>query len=218
MSRIATLATVVCAATGLSLTPDNWDEKTAGKVAFVKFFAPWCGHCKKMAPDWDKLMKEYEDHATIAIHEVDCTTAGKPLCDSNGVKGFPTLKHGDPNNFEDYDGGRDYAAFSAFAKTLKPLCSPSNMDLCDDEGKAQIAKVQALSDDELKAEIAAAEKKAEDAEATFKTELDTLQKTYKQLQDDKDATLAEVKASGVGLKKAVLAARSAPAADDKEEL
>lgn len=216
MSRIASLVTLAAAATaGLSLTPANWDTETAGKVAFVKFFAPWCGHCKKMAPDWEKLMTEYEGHKTVVVAEVDCTADGKPLCDSNGVKGFPTIKHGDPNNFEDYQGGRDYAAFSKFAKGLKPLCSPANMDLCDEEGKAAIEKVQALSDDEIKADIAAADKKAEDAEQLFKTELDKLQNAYQKLQDDKEATLAEIKASGVGMKKAVLASRKASA---KEEL
>ena len=46
-------------------------------------------------PDWDKLMEQYEDHDSILIAEVDCTAEGKKICDDNGVKGFPTLKHGD---------------------------------------------------------------------------------------------------------------------------
>ena len=34
-----------------SLTPENYDELTGGKTVFIKFFAPWCGYYKKMAPD-----------------------------------------------------------------------------------------------------------------------------------------------------------------------
>lgn len=169
-----------------------------------------------MKPDWDKLMKEFADNDKILVGDVDCTAAGKPLCDSNGVKGFPTIKHGDPAALDDYQGGRDFSALSKFAGDLKPLCSPSNMDLCDDEQKAEIEKVQAMSEEEIDAAIAAADKKAADAEELFKTELDKLQAAYKQLQEDKEATLAEVKASGVGLLKSVKASKSK--ATGKEEL
>lgn len=169
-----------------------------------------------MKPDWDKLMKEFADNDKILVGDVDCTAAGKPLCDSNGVKGFPTIKHGDPAALDDYQGGRDLSALSKFAGDLKPLCSPSNMDLCDDEQKAEIEKVQAMSEEEIDAAIAAADKKAADAEELFKTELDKLQSAYKQLQEDKEATLAEVKASGVGLQKSVKASKSK--ATGKEEL
>jgi len=169
-----------------------------------------------MKPDWEKLMTEYADNSKVGVFDVDCTAEGKPLCDSSGVKGFPTIKYGDPSNLESYEGGRDYAALAKFASELKPMCSPGNMDLCDDEQKAEIAKVQAMSVEELDAAIAAADKKVADAEATFSEELEKLQATYKELQDAKEATLAEVKASGVGLLKSVKAAKKATAG--KEEL
>jgi hypothetical protein len=168
-----------------------------------------------MKPDWDKLMTEFADHKSIGVYDVDCTTAGKPLCDSNDVKGFPSIKHGDPANLEDYSGGRDFAALQSFAQSLKPLCSPANMDLCDDAGKAEIEKVQAMSDDDITSTIAAGEKKSADAEATFKSELDKLQASYKTLMETKDAAVAEVKAEGLGMLKAVLAARKSAG---KEEL
>lgn len=169
-----------------------------------------------MKPDWDSLMTEYEGNAKILVADVDCTAAGKPLCDGNGVKGFPTIKHGDPANLVDYKGGRDLPALKKFVAELKPLCSPANMDLCDDEQKAEIVVVQAMSTEALDAAIAAADKKAKDAEEFFDAELEKLQATYKKLQDDKEATLEEVKASGVGLLKSVRAAKSAAPA--KEEL
>jgi len=169
-----------------------------------------------MKPDWDSLMTEFADNAKVGVYDVDCTAAGKPLCDANGVKGFPTIKHGDPANLEDYNGGRDLASLKKFATELKPLCSPANMDLCDDDQKAEIAKVQAMSAEELDAAIEAADKKAADAETLFSDELEKLQATYKQLQEDKENTLAEVKAAGVGLLKSVRTANKAAPA--KEEL
>merc|ERR1712157_452428 len=81
-------------------------------------------------------MDAYADSKTALVADVDCTAEGKPLCDSHGVQGFPTIKWGDPSNLEDYEGGRDFASLEKFAKeNLKPMCSPKNIDLCDDEKK-----------------------------------------------------------------------------------
>jgi len=167
-----------------------------------------------MKPDWDKLMTEFDGHASILVGDVDCTAAGKPLCDSNGVKGFPTIKHGDPNDLSDYNGGRDFSALQKFASGLKPVCSPANIDLCDAEGKANIERVQALSNEELEAGIADGEQKMADAEKTFKDEVSKLQAAYEGLQKDKEDTIAAVKASGVGLMKSVLAAKKKAGHDE----
>jgi len=169
-----------------------------------------------MKPDWDKLMTQFDGHATILVADVDCTTGGKPLCDSKGVKGFPTIKTGDPNNLEDYKGGRDFKSLEEHASSLKPSCSPSNIDLCDDDQKAEIEKVQEMTDEEIATAIADGDKKAADAEAHFSAEVEKLQKTYQQLQDDKEATIAAVKDSGLGLIKSVAAARKAAPAEKAE--
>jgi len=160
-----------------------------------------------MKPDWDKLMKEYKGNDKVLVGDVDCTAAGKPLCDSNGVQGFPTIKHGDPADLEDYQGGRDYKALTAFAGSLKPLCSLKNMDLCDADQKANIEKLQAMSVEELQKAIDDSKAKEQEANDTFDTELQKLQDSYKKLQENKEKALKEVKESGVGLKKAVLAAK-----------
>jgi len=160
-----------------------------------------------MKPAWDKLMKEYDGHATALVADVDCTAAGKPLCDSNGVQGFPTIKYGDPASLEDYQGGRDFDALSKFAKeNLKPVCSPTNIDLCDDEKKAKIEELQGLSADDLDTKIKEKEAEQEEAENTFKSEVEKLQKKYESLMKEKEAAIKAVKDSGLGLMKSVKAA------------
>jgi len=107
-----------------------------------------------MKPDWDKLMEEYKGSKTALVADVDCTTAGKSLCEEHGVRGYPTIKWGDPSALEDYEGGRSLKDFQEFAAAnLKPTCSPSNLDLCDDAKKKEIADLQALSDDDLEKKI-----------------------------------------------------------------
>jgi protein disulfide-isomerase-like protein len=138
-TTILALFTASASASVPSLTPDNYSSLTDGKTVFIKFFAPWCGHCKKMAPDWEKLSGEWDGHEVGLIAEVDCTAEGKPLCDANGVKGFPTLKYGDPSSLDDYQGARTYDALAKFAEdSLKPICSPTNLAICDDDMKKQI--------------------------------------------------------------------------------
>jgi len=169
-----------------------------------------------MKPAWDKLMAEFDGSADRMVGDVDCTAAGKPLCDSNGVQGFPTIKYGDPNNLEDYQGGRDFDALKKFAEeNLGPSCGPSNIDLCDDDQKALIEKLQAMSADDLDAAIKEKESDLESADKTFKSEVEKLQKTYEGLMKTKDDTIAEIKASGLGMMKSVKASSNT---ESKEEL
>jgi predicted phage tail protein len=170
-----------------------------------------------MAPDWEKLSGEWEGHDTGFIAEVDCTTEGKPLCDSNGVKGFPSLKYGDPASLEDYQGSRTYKDLAAFAtENLKPVCSPSNIDLCDDDKKKQIEEMMKLSTEEIETKLAAAEEEIETADAEFKEAVTKLQDEYQKMSQDKDDKIAAVKESGLGLLKAIKAVKSKE--EKKEEL
>jgi len=176
-----------------------------------------------MKPAWDKLMAEFKGKDGVLVADVDCTAAGKPLCDDVGVKGFPTLKWGDPDNLEDYQGGRDFDALKKFAdENLKPLCSPGNMDVCDDDQKAKIEELLALSMEDLDSQISDGEKKIKDAETTFQDELEKLQNQYQELMKTKDDTIADVKSGGLGLQKSVRAYRKANsdagAEDEKTEL
>merc|ERR1719343_211095 len=117
-----------------------------------------------MKPAWDKLMKAYDGSKTALVADVDCTTdGGKDLCETHGVEGFPTIKWGDPSGLEAYEGGRDFKELKKFAdENLKPLCSPANIDLCDEEKKKKISELQAMSSKELteKAEAIESEMKS----------------------------------------------------------
>lgn len=159
-----------------------------------------------MKPDWQKLMDEFDGSATQLIGDVDCTAEGKPLCEANGVRGYPTIKWGDPADLQDYQGGRDYDTLKKFAEeNLKPVCSPSNIDLCDDEKKAEIKKFQAMSSEELDKAIKEKEEEQEKAESDFKTYVENLQAQYREAMEAKDAAVEAVKNSGLGLMKAVKA-------------
>merc|ERR1712156_244177 len=128
-----------------------------------------------------------------------------------------TIKYGDPSALEDYKGGRDYDALKKFAdENLKPMCSPANIDLCDDDKKAEIEELMKLSQEDLDKKIADGDKQIADAEAHFKAEVEKLQAAYQKLKSDKDETVENVKNSGLGLMKSVLAAKQK--AGDKDEL
>merc|ERR550534_1078075 len=173
-----------------------------------------------MAPDWEKLAAEWEGSEVGLIAEVDCTEDdSKDLCELEGVQGFPTLKYGDPDALEDYDGGRTFEDFSAFAtENLKPVCSVKNIDLCSDEKKAAITELQGKSNEELQAIIDGVKKVQEDAEAYLEAEIEKLQATYEGLMADKDAKIkATYEESNAGLAKAVLASKMA-ASEGSDEL
>ena len=62
---------------------------------FVKFFAPWCGHCQEMAPDWEELGENLRDKplpgTDLTIAEVNCVDSPM-LCLKQGVDSYPTIK------------------------------------------------------------------------------------------------------------------------------
>jgi len=159
-----------------------------------------------MKPDWDKLIEEYADSTTALVADVDCTEAGKDLCETHGVEGFPTLKYGDPSDLQDYDGGREFEDMQTFAKeNLKPMCSVKNIDLCDDEKKALIKKYQAMELTGLDNLITEKETEEKDATKHFEEAVEKLQKHYEELEKGKKDKLEEIKESGLGLMKAVRA-------------
>merc|ERR1711957_772329 len=117
-------------------------------------------------------------------------------------------KYGDPNDLQDYKGGRDFDALKKFAEeNLGPTCGPDNLDLCDDAKKDEIKKLQALSTTELDAQIKSNEETLEKAESDFKSFTEGLQKQYEEASKKKEADVEAIKSSGLGVMKAVRASK-----------
>eukprot|EP00420_Gonyaulax_spinifera_P019681 CAMPEP_0197910558 /NCGR_PEP_ID=MMETSP1439-20131203/71116_1 /TAXON_ID=66791 /ORGANISM="Gonyaulax spinifera, Strain CCMP409" /LENGTH=235 /DNA_ID=CAMNT_0043532225 /DNA_START=12 /DNA_END=719 /DNA_ORIENTATION=- len=209
MRAAALLVALVAQAGAIELTKETWEKATQGKTVLVKFFAPWCGHCKSMKPAWDQLMEEYDGHSSILIADVDCIGEGKAKCDEVGVEGFPTIKFGDPNALEEYEGGRDLEELQEFAKTsLGPRCGPANLDLCDDDMKKEIGVFMTLPMDELSSKIEKKEEEESAADKEFEEVLEKLQAQFEEAEKKKEEKKKAIKESGLGLMKLVKAHRS----------
>ncbi|KAL2211121.1 disulfide isomerase [Sarocladium strictum] len=117
---LATLsATAVTAASGvLNLGSHNFDEVVleSGKATFVEFVAPWCDHCKKLAPVWEELAVGLQSHKNkIQIAKVD-VEAEKALGERFGISRFPTFKYfdGTSKSPQVYKAARDLESLTAF--------------------------------------------------------------------------------------------------------
>lgn len=76
------------------------------KNALVMFYAPWCGHCKRAKPEFNKAADYFKEDPRIGIAAVDCTKHNK-VCSAYSVKGFPTIKYFSYlKTVREYNGGR----------------------------------------------------------------------------------------------------------------
>jgi protein disulfide-isomerase A6 len=107
------------------LTPETFDSIVLDetKDALVEFYAPWCGHCKHLAPVYEKLASVYKQDEGVVIANLDADKH-RDLAEKYGVSGFPTLKFFPKGNKagEDYDGGRD---LDDFVKFINEKCGTS---------------------------------------------------------------------------------------------
>lgn len=198
----------VMAALGLAgataVTKESLAELAGERAVYIKFFAPWCGHCKAMAPAWEALTADYKDSETLFVAECDCTGECKDLCSHVGVQGYPSIKYGSAEALEDYKGGRDLEALQAHAASIRLPCSPKKRELCSTQELEQLEELLAKPKAEVEQLIAEQEAVIAGAEKEFKEAVAQLQETYTGLMKTKEEKIAQVQASGLKLMRLVL--------------
>ena len=137
-----TVLTTHASSAVLDLIPDNFDRLVleSGKPALVEFFAPWCGHCKTLAPIYEELGQTFASVGDkVIIGKVDADKH-KALGKRFGVQGFPTLKwfDGKSDKPEEYNKARDLDSLTTFVTEksgIRPkakVALPSNVVLLND--------------------------------------------------------------------------------------
>ncbi|RMX63306.1 hypothetical protein DD238_006598 [Peronospora effusa] len=103
----------------ITLTDENFDDMVleSGDVWMVEFYAPWCGHCKALAPEWEQAASDLKGFVKFAALD---GTANEVKTNEYGIEGFPTIKVFGPNakgpaDAEDYKGERAASPITEFA-------------------------------------------------------------------------------------------------------
>jgi protein disulfide-isomerase A6 len=144
---IVLATTVGATTTGLevgskfSLSPSNFDEIVMDptKDVFVKFFAPWCSNCVRMADAWKDLAVTYTNTSDVVIAELDAD-AHHSTAATYGVTSYPTMKLFLKNDKSGllYEGRRDVPTFKSFLQShgvlqagTEPVVTPGEVFLLD---------------------------------------------------------------------------------------
>lgn len=114
----------------------------------VEFFAPWCGHCKNLAPHWAEAASQLSGKVKLGALDatVYTTTASK-----YGVQGYPTIKYFPPgpkdsSSAQEYDGGRTSSAIVEWAlqKLSENVPPPELKQIVSEESFAEACENKQL--------------------------------------------------------------------------
>lgn len=96
----------------IELTPTNFDSRVidSDDIWIVEFYAPWCGHCKSLVPEYKKAAEALK--GVVKMGSVDAD-AHRDIGGRFGVRGFPTIKifAKNKNSPIDYNGARSAQGF-----------------------------------------------------------------------------------------------------------
>lgn len=105
------------------ITDSNQLKPKSDEVIFVKFYAPWCGHCTKLSPTWSELTDRFNQQTVnnkkIKVVKVNCDDHPK-IAEKYGVGGYPTIKILSSSGEEEYNDERNLESMQKFLlKTCK---------------------------------------------------------------------------------------------------
>ncbi|KAH8411774.1 hypothetical protein KR215_010949 [Drosophila sulfurigaster] len=124
----------------VELTEETFAKHVSNGNHFVKFFAPWCGHCQRLAPTWEKLAQALIKESDVTISKVDCTQY-RSVCQDFEVKGYPTMLWiEDGKKIEKYAGARDLETLTAYVEKMIGTPSKSGDAAKKDDAKDEAKK------------------------------------------------------------------------------
>ncbi|KAF9222009.1 protein disulfide isomerase [Gyrodon lividus] len=114
-------------------------------LILVEFFAPWCGHCKALAPHYEEAATALKENS-IKLAKVDCVDQAE-LCQAHGIQGYPTLKvfrNGEPN---DYSGPRKADGIISYMikQSLPAVSEVTSANLSDFQNADKIVAIAYLT-------------------------------------------------------------------------
>ncbi|EME29074.1 protein disulfide-isomerase A4 [Galdieria sulphuraria] len=126
----------------VELTDDNFDKVVMDPYShvLVEFYAPWCGHCKTLKPQLEKVAKTYHQVKGVVIAAIDADKYGK-LAEKYRVTGFPTLKYfpaGKDKKPMEYDSSRMAIAIVEFMNRQVGLDLDVGGELLQDAGRVEV--------------------------------------------------------------------------------
>ncbi|RPD67169.1 disulfide isomerase [Lentinus tigrinus ALCF2SS1-7] len=134
LSSAAALAFIqaVLASDVIDLTPATFDSTVNPEsLMLVEFFAPWCGHCKALAPHYEEAATALKEK-NIKLAKVNCVDEAD-LCQSNGIQGYPTLRVYRNGEYTEYTGPRKADGIIGYmTKQSLPAVSEVTKDNFDD--------------------------------------------------------------------------------------
>jgi len=132
------------------LTDSNFDKLVLDSedVWLVEFFAPWCGHCKNLAPEWQKAATELKGKVKLGALDA---TVHQAKAQEYGIQGYPSIKffHGgrkDRGDATDYTGGRTAEEIVAWAseKYTDNIPAPEIVELISEEVAREACETKPL--------------------------------------------------------------------------